>query len=404
MKSFIDKLWNFDFYSNRNFGVGSVILFFVVMLVAIGYPVVEVLFGIGNAGNFSITKYIEAWQNGNTFSFTHKNFEEVFPHIWLLLASFCVLIRIVFIIDSYFKSKLDLGEEAFNKLFVTGISTFIIGAASGIVILLLMAGFAEVTGLGMKWEGNPISFSVAQISAFVDTNIPSILKIQNYWLALLLVIFFKNLPGYFGHWLSHKSRFFWLVTHRSHHVMEYLYPTATAPAFSFDFLLQLPSALLGIIISKLVYTEPMVMEMVLWSTVGYCFEVFNHSITHYQLCYSNPIIRNCSRLFGDLGVYHLVHHSAKPEDHTVNLGAAPFNFWDRVFGTYRKPYAERPPVGLTNQPTISWNPFRIIYSGIAQLVYEWRMNKNGYIRFKILFGSIWYKPPVTKDFLKLNES
>ncbi len=400
----LNKLWNFDFYSNNKFRVGTAFLFLLVILVAIGYPVVEVLFGIGNAANFSIVKYTEVWQGGNTFSFSRKSFEDIFPHIWLLLAIFCVLMRIAFIIHSYFKSKQELGEEAFNKLFATGLTAFVIGAASGIIILLLLAGFTQVTGVGLTWKGNPINFSVSQISAFVDSHIPSLLKIQNYWLAFMLIVFLKHLPGYFGHWLTHQSRFFWLVTHRSHHVMEYLYPTATAPAFSFDFLLHLPSALVGIVISKLVYTEPMVMEMILWSTTAYCFEVFNHSLAHYQLCYKNPIIRNASRLFGDLGVYHLVHHSSKPEDHTVNLSGAPFNFWDRLFGTYRKPYSKTPPVGLTNKPPVKWNPVRIIYSGIAQLIFEWRMNKNWLTRFKIVFGSIWYKPPMTKDFLILQTS
>jgi hypothetical protein len=119
------------------------------------------------------------------------------------------------------------------------------------------------------------------------------------------------------------------------------------------------------------------------------------------MCYHNPFIRNITRLFGDLGVYHLVHHSAKPQDQTINLGGTPFMFWDRLFGTYRKPYAETPPVGLTNQPPIRWSPFRIIYSGIAQLIYEWKMNKDLLTRFKIIFGGIYYKPPVTKDFLVL---
>jgi hypothetical protein len=83
----------------------------------------------------------------------------------------------------------------------------------------------------------------------------------------------------------------------------------------------------------------------------------------------------------------------------VNLGGGPFLIWDRLFGTYRKPYAEPPPLGLTNQPEIIWNPFRISFSGFAQMWYEWKHNKDWVVRFKIIFGSIWYKPPITKDYL-----
>jgi sterol desaturase/sphingolipid hydroxylase (fatty acid hydroxylase superfamily) len=400
MRKLIYKLWNFDFYTNSKLRIGSLLLATLVLVVAVGYPVVEVLFALGNASSsINIFKYVETIQAGNTFSFTYQNFEQIFPHIWISMALLCVLIRIVSIVHSYKLSKKKLGADDFEKLFLAGTSTFLVGAISGALILAVLAGIASATGIGVKWEGNPFSYTVDGISKVVNNYVPSLLNIQNYLLAFVLTVFLKDLPGYVGHWLSHRSRFFWLVTHRSHHMWEYLYPTANAPAFSFDFLLHIPSALIGIVVSKMIFTEPLVMEMILWNTARYCFEVFNHSIAHYEFCYSNPIVRNASRLFGDLGVYHLVHHSAYPQDQNVNFGGTPFNFWDRLFGTYRKPYATTPPVGLTNQPTVSHNPFRIIYNGIAQLLYEWKMNNDWPTRFKIIFGSVYYKPPMTKDFL-----
>jgi len=400
LSALLHKLWNFDFYSIKKFRLSTGLLAAIVMVIAIGYPIVEVLFAVGNASStFNFVNYIETIQTGNTFSFTYENFEQIFPHLWLVIAMLCVLVRIFFIIHSYFLSKKELGDEPFKKLFLTGLTSFIIGSASGLLILGLFAVVAYLTGLGVSYEGNPINYTVQQLTQFINTHVPTILNVHSYWAAIILTIFLRGLPGYFIHWLSHQTRFFWLVTHRSHHVMEFLYPTATAPAYSFEFLLNIPSTLVAIAVSKLIYTEPLVMEMILYSTFAYSFEVFNHSLAHYQLCYKNLFIRNITRLFGDLGVYHLVHHSAKPQDQTINLGGTPFMFWDRLFGTYRKPYAETPPVGLTNQPDISRSPFRIIYSGIAQLAYEWKMNKNLLTRFKIIFGGIYYKPPVTKDFL-----
>lgn len=405
MTSFLKKLWNFDFYSFGKFQLSPGAVFFMVIIIAIGYPVVEVLFAFGNASSsFNMLSYMETLRSGRTFSFSYKTFEELFPHIWITVALFCVLVRIASIVHSYFLSKKELGDEAFKKVFLTGLSSFIIGSLSGLLILGLFALAAHATGIGEKWEGNPITFSVHSLSEFIHAHIPSVLKVQHYWLAFVLTVFLKGLPGYFGHWLSHKTRFFWLVTHRAHHVMEYLYPTSAAPAFNFDFLLHLPNALLGIVISQLIYTHPMVMEMILWSTFAYSFEVFNHSIAHYRFCYENPVVRNITRLFGDLGVYHLVHHSAYPHDQTINLGGTPFMFWDRLFGTYRKPYKEAPPLGLTNQPGISWSPMRITFNGIAQLMYEWRMNKAWMTRLKIIFGDIYYKPPVTKDFLLVSST
>jgi sterol desaturase/sphingolipid hydroxylase (fatty acid hydroxylase superfamily) len=403
VKSLLNKLWNFDFYSNHKLRVGSGMVFFIAILIAIGYPLVEVLFAVGNASStFSIFSYAKTIQSGKAFSLSYKTFEELFPHIWIMLALFCVSLRIASIVHSYVLSKKELGEDRFKKVFFTGLSSFIIGTAGGLIILFLFGVIAYATGIGEKWQGNPISYSVEELTKFIHNHVPSLLHVQNYWLAFVLTVFLIGLPGYFGHWLSHKTRFFWLVTHRAHHVMEYLYPTSAAPAFNFDFLLHLPSAFLGMVVSQLIYTEPLVMEMILWSTFSYSFEVFNHSIAHYQFCYSNPVIRNITRFFGGLGVYHLVHHSAYPEDQNINLGGTPFNFWDRVFGTYRKPYKEAPPLGLTNQPDISWSPMRITFNGIAQLIYEWRMNKDWFTRFKIIFGSIWYNPPYTKDFLLEN--
>jgi hypothetical protein len=50
-------------------------------------------------------------------------------------------------------------------------------------------------------------------------------------------------------------------------------------------------------------------------------------------------------------------------------------------------------------PTMKLNPFRIIFSGLAQMVYELRMNRDWLTRMKIIFGGIYYVPPITKDFL-----
>ncbi len=96
-----------------------------------------------------------------------------------------------------------------------------------------------------------------------------------------------------------------------------------------------------------------------------------------------------------------MHHSSKPGDEMINLSSGPLQVWDRLFGTYRAPYAETPEVGLTNNPVIKMNPFRIILSGVAQLTYELRMNKGWLTRWRVIFGDIYYQPPITKDFLIL---
>jgi sterol desaturase/sphingolipid hydroxylase (fatty acid hydroxylase superfamily) len=171
------------------------------------------------------------------------------------------------------------------------------------------------------------------------------------------------------------------------------------PGFSFSFFLTIPGGLVAIICSKIVYVEPLVLEVILWHTLAYWFEIFNHSIVHYSFANNNIFIRFFSNFFGGNGVYHLMHHSAKETDQIINLGGGPLLIWDRVFRTYKKPYNEAPPLGLTNQPKMILNPFRIIFSGIAQLIYEWKNNSDWFTRAKIIFGDIYYVPPMSKDFL-----
>ena len=156
-----------------------------------------------------------------------------------------------------------------------------------------------------------------------------------------------------------------------------------------------------LIISRFIYPEPLVMEIALWGVLGYSMEIFNHSSASYQFARKNFFVRNLSRLYGDRGVYHLMHHSAKPGDEMINLSSGPLQLWDRLFGTYRKPYEETPEVGLTHNPTLRMNPLRIAFSGIVQLWYELRHNTDWRTRLKIIFGDIYYMPPVTRDFLVL---
>jgi hypothetical protein len=44
------------------------------------------------------------------------------------------------------------------------------------------------------------------------------------------------------------------------------------------------------------------------------------------------------------------------------------------------------------------NPFRLAFSGIAQLIYELYMNKGAGTRFRILFGPSEYEPPISRDY------
>lgn len=395
----LKQLWNFQFDTPFVKKVGWKPLFWLILAIAIIYPIVEVGFSSGNSAfGYDLPYYFEKIKNGHFFSLSYGSFEENFPHIWILLAGGCILFRVTIIIHSYYLSRKEIGQIAFDQMFMRGVSAFVVGALGGLLLLLILGGIAWAIGFTNEMKANPVAYLADVLKIFFAKKIPTVFEIKSYPLAIVLSIILGALPGYFIHWLSHVSRFFWLITHRAHHVMEYLFPIANPAAFNFAFLLSIPDLLISIAASKLLYHEPLVMEMAIWGLMGYYMEIFNHSIAHYYYAYSNPFIRNWSRIFGG-GTYHLCHHSAFPQDHNVNLGGGPFLIWDRLFGTYRKPYTDPPPLGLTNQPEIIWNPFRISFSGFAQMWYEWKHNKDWVVRFKIIFGSIWYKPPITKDYL-----
>lgn len=395
LKRLIHRIWNFEFRE----GLGAVRLF-VVALIFLGgviYVSSEVLFGMNSlAGGFSV--FDISWSDIGEFS-SRPSLEEWFPTVWLGLAVFSVVLRLTIIIQSYFQSKKVLGIDGFDNYMVTYFSAFSLATALSFALMFFMYGLMRWAGFELNDGANVLTYAVNWLASVTDAYVPTLFEVHSYWLAIFLSLFLSALPGYFVHWLGHRSRFFWYVFHRCHHCPEFLHPMGAPPAFAFDFLLVFPTGLIAMVTSKLIYTEPLVMEMGLWFTFAYAFEIFNHSIVHYDFAYRNPIVRNICRLIGDRGVYHLMHHSAKPKDQTINLGGSPFLFWDRLFGTYRKPYQEAPPVGLTNQPKLKLNPFRIILSGIAQLWYELRENQDWKTRLLVVFGPIHYMPPKTKEYL-----
>lgn len=359
----------------------------------------EVLFGFNPlAGGFSINDLTLGSFDLNQLS---GDLESWFPVVWFGLALSCFVFRVAVIIHSYIKSKKVLGSSNFDRYLLTYFTSFVLATFMSIGLMSVIYGLAKLAGFEPKSGLNILNDGVGWLRTFAEVYVPTLFNVNSYWLAISLSLFLTALPGYFVHWLSHKSRFFWYVFHRCHHCPQFLHPMGAPPAFAFDFLLVIPSGLVAIAISKLIYTESLVMEMGLWFTFAYAFEIFNHSIVHYDFAYSNFFVRNMSRLIGDRGVYHLMHHSAKPNDQTINLGASPFLFWDRLFGTYRKPYEEAPPLGLTKQPKMRMNPARIILSGIAQLWYEFKENKDWKTRLLVLFGPIHYMPPKTKEYLIL---
>ncbi len=394
---YLQSVWNFEYTKFKPAHLK--IAFGFALFFGLIYVVGEVIFGkVDVLSQYTILNFQKDIRS-YTWPAGHLSLESIFPIVWITLAILVLVVRYSVIIASFFKTRKVFGDAAFTQNFLTYFFAAQVSLWLSLLVVLICTKLASLMGFHISAGLNLFEHGAKALTASMNRLIPTIINVHSYWLAIVLTILLTRLPDFILHYGSHRSRLLWYVFHRAHHCPEILYPLGAPVAFAFDFLLAIPYTLVAIGISKLIYTQPLVMEMTIWFSFYYFVEIFNHSSVHYDFVYSNPIVRNLCRLIGNTGVYHIMHHSALEQDQNILFSGAPFNFWDRVFGTYRKPYKTIPPLGLTNQPRIIMNPFRIVFSGIYQLSYELRHNTAWSIRWRIVFGSVYYKPPVTKDFL-----
>lgn len=404
MKLILQKFWDFEFDSNLSFFKKAHWIKWFIWIAALSFAFFTVMVTSGIPGSpgvtiFNIQEIIASYKSKKDGL---EAFKSLLPYIWLIIAVIAVMSRTIIIISSYYLSVKKLGLNKFNFYFTTFITTFFIGVAT-LLLVSVGAWISVAMGYEADWVSLLVNISVENVNRFIESLIPFSLGLKSYGLSFLLTIFLIYLPGYLVHSLCHRSRLLWLIAHRPHHCPDFLFPLA-APNNNIailEFLMAIPGIIFYLVISGMIYKEPLTLELAIWFTTALTIEAFNHSQAHYDFAFRNFLVRNMSLLFGGNGVYHLVHHSAYKEDQNVNFGGAPFLFWDRIFGTYRKPYEQIPPIGLTDQPEINMSPMKIVFGGFSQVWYELKMNKNFKTRLKIIFGGVFYKPPITKDFLVL---
>ncbi len=324
-----------------------------------------------------------------------------FRFVMYLLAF--AMFMFVFAITLYTEKK---GIEAIgrNKLYSIVIPHFLVNVIDivlvALVFQLLQLLVEYTTGAKVRFMSlltvNGPFHPMQSVIDFYNNHFPTYVKLP-YVLAILATLIFADLPIYVMHYMVHWSRFLWLVAHRSHHSPEYLHPFGSGPVFAFGFLIAVPFFLLKLLLSKLLYTEPLIVELLIIQVIFFITEKFNHSSAFYEYAFKNKLVYGIFSFFGN-GPYHMTHHSAKEGEEIVNLANIGFNFWDRLFGTYHQPDKVCPPLGLTHQPKIKLNPFRLYLSGILTILYELKHNESKYW-FKIVFGSVYFTPPVTRDFL-----
>ena len=381
----IKKLWNLDFTKIK-----------LPKFTLLWIPIAGLLTYVELTQDFFIN-YFESFKLYIDLHPSYTSFQFVMYFLAILMGLFVFAMTIL----SEKKGTEVLGHDKVYSIVIPHFLVNIIDTAIvAVIIALVQFAIEYATGekfkilslLAINGEFHPFQ----SIIDFYNLHFPTYLKLP-YVFAILATMILVDLPTYITHYMVHWSRFLWLVVHRSHHSPEYLQPFGAGPVFSFIFLMLVPTFFLKLAVSKLFYTEPLLVELLVLEVIFFVTEKFNHSSAFYEFAYKNKFIHGIFSFFGN-GPYHMTHHSAKEGDEIANLGAHCFNFWDRLFGTFQKPDKICPPLGLTHQPKIKLNPFRLYFGGICTILYELKHNELKYW-FKILFGSVYYTPPVTKDFL-----
>ncbi len=310
--------------------------------------------------------------------------------VWLGLLLLTFVTRVTVGTVGYFVANEGLDRVRFRG----NLMVYLPAGAIQVVALFLaaaVAGTATARGLAAP---------LTDLVGWIEANVPTLIELPALPWALLLSWTVYSFTGYFLHWLGHVSRFLWHVCHAPHHMPEFLHPLGAPLAFGFDFFLWLPKLVCTLVLTRLFASEPLWFEAGAVALVAYNLEIFNHATVHYDFCRRHRAVHFLAALFGGHGAYHYVHHSSAREHQTANLGGGLFLLWDRVFGTFVEPPLACPAVGLTGQPPLYRNPLRVVFGGVARIVYEWRANPDWRTRWLILFGPIDYMPPRTIDYVK----
>lgn len=282
----------------------------------------------------------------------------------------------------------------FNALLVFGM--MMVGFLLAVMAVLLGYSF----GSGFDF----LKSVVILADELIHNHIPTVVDLPRP-IAFAAMVLLTSFFHYWTHRLAHSFRILWLLLHRPHHWQEVLNESLTTGvivAFPVGFLMMLPVAFIFAGISKLFSATPLYMETILLSSFMAIAAVSAHHTALYHLGIQHKWLGHFMMIFGG-GPHHYTHHSSAPvhsryNTNFVNLASFPAYLWDRIFGTYATPPAERPPIGLYGQPPIYLNPLRLLLAGILQIGYEWKNNKDFKTRVKILFGGSDYVPPISKDY------
>lgn len=275
--------------------------------------------------------------------------------------------------------------------------------------IILLGAIAWIAGFDFESGFKLINHWATQTNDWVNANVPTVVELP-YVAAFFVSYGIAGFVHYGLHRMSHERRFFWLLFHRFHHMPTVMFPAGVPPVFFsvplFIFVV-IPYHFAFGMLTKLFCDQPLYFALIIYKLIYYIPDNWAHNTAMFQSGRKNPLVI-LSGFFFSNGIFHYIHHSSirynGKSTNMVNLGGGFLHLPDIMFGTFKWIPKTLPPVGLTDQPHLHYNPVRLSLSGIAQMGYELRHNRSPKAWVGILFGPVDYTPPKSKDFALKMES
>ena len=210
----------------------------------------------------------------------------------------------------------------------------------------------------------------------------SIVKLDNQWWVWMVAFIFIDFAGYWSHRISHNINLFW-NNHIIHHSSEHFNLACAlrqpiSDVIRYYPLLLLPAAILGVPEQLIAYIAPLHLFLQFWyhtehiGKLGWLEYVF---ITPSQ---------------------HRVHHAINPPYIDKNLGQI-FSFWDRLFGTFQEELDDEPPRYGVLKAVQTWNPIRINFLHLIQLITDAYRTSSYWDKLRIWFMPTGWRPVDVTD-------
>ncbi len=205
----------------------------------------------------------------------------------------------------------------------------------------------------------------------------AITHIEATWLTYVIAFIVLDFAGYVVHLINHKVNFFWNA-HIIHHSSEE-FNLACALRQSVSVFVRLfvifllPAAVLGVPAQVIAIVAPL-----------HLFAQFWYHTQHIgKMGFLEKIIVTPS--------HHRVHHAINAAYIDKNLGQI-FIFWDKLFGTFQEELKDVPPVYGITRPVQTWNPIKINFVHLCQLVKDALRTKSIKDKLRIWFMPTGWRP------------